>query len=176
MRYRGCIGALVLALCLSAHGGVALAQATSSSNQDEAPATTVSPAEIQRMFDAYALIQAQDQLKLSDEQFAQFVARFKMLQEVRRRSQAERGRILRELARLTKGGQADDGTLREQLKALQDADARSALEIRKAYESVDQVLDVHQQVRFRLFEEMMERRKIELVTRAHRNNRLGAKQ
>jgi hypothetical protein len=132
--------------------------------------------EIQRMFDAYALIQAQDQLKLGDEQFAQFVARFKMLQEVRRRSQTEHARILRELARLTKGGQTDEGALREQLKALHDADAQSALEIRKAYDSVDQVLDVRQQARFRLFEETMERRKIELVTRARQNNRLRAKQ
>ena len=52
----------------------------------------VTPAEIQRMFDAYALVQAQDQLKLGDDQYPRFLARFKALQEIRRRAQAERTR------------------------------------------------------------------------------------
>ncbi len=40
----------------------------------------VSPAEIQRMFDGYALMQAQEQLKIGDDQFSQFVSRYKTLQ------------------------------------------------------------------------------------------------
>ena len=66
---------------------------------------------------------------------------------------------------------ADDAPLRDGLKALQDLDARTAAEIKKAYEGIDQVLDLRQQARFRVFEEQMERRKIELVTRARQNNR-----
>src|SRR5262249_21758639 len=46
----------------------------------------VSPAEVQRMFDAYALMQAQEQLKISDEQFTQFLTRYKALQDLRRRT------------------------------------------------------------------------------------------
>jgi len=38
-------------------------------------------------------------------------------------------------------------------------------------DAVDQLLDVRQQARFRLFEEQMERRKFELVTIARQNNR-----
>ena len=68
---------------------------------------------------------------------------------------------------------SDDAPLRDGLKALQDLDARTAAETRKAYEGIDQVLDVRQQVRFRVFEEQMERRKIELVTRARQNNRVN---
>jgi hypothetical protein len=133
----------------------------------------VTPAEIQRMFDAYALVQAQDQLRLGEDQYPQFLARFKALQDARRRGQAERGRLLQELARLTReDNKTDEAELKERLKALQELDARSAADIRKAYDGVDQVLDVRQQARFRLFEEMMERRKIELVTRARQNNRL----
>ena len=52
-----------------------------------------------------------------------------------------------------------------------DLDARTAAEVKKSYEGIDQVLDLRQQVRFRVFEEQMERRKIELVTRARQNNR-----
>jgi hypothetical protein len=41
----------------------------------------VSPAEIQRMFDSYALMQAQEQLQISEERFPQFLRRFKALQD-----------------------------------------------------------------------------------------------
>ncbi len=132
----------------------------------------IAPAEIQRLFDAYALVQAQEALKLGDDQFPMFLARYKGLQEVRRRAQAERMRLIRELVRLSAAdAKSDDAPLRDGLKALQDLDARIAVDIRKAYEGIDQVLDLRQQARFRVFEEQMERRKIELVTRARQNNR-----
>jgi hypothetical protein len=38
--------------------------------------------------------------------------------------------------------------------------------MRRAYESLDEVLDVRQQARFRIFEEMIERRKMDLLMRA----------
>ena len=57
------------------------------------------------------------------------------------------------------------------MKQLQEIDERGITEGRKAQESVDQVLDLHQQARFRIFEEQMERRKLELVTRARQANR-----
>ena len=135
---------------------------------DDAPVT---PVEIQRMFDAYALGEAQNQLKLGDDQYLQFLARYKALQEVRRRSEAERGRIIQELRRLSADPKADEMQLRDRIKALQDLEARVPAETRKAYDAVDQVLDIRQQARFRAFEEQMERRKIELVTRARQNNR-----
>ena len=56
--------------------------------------------------------------------------------------------------------------------SLQELEARSGVEVRKAYDGIDQVLDVGQQAKFRVFEEMMERRKLELVTRARQANRL----
>jgi hypothetical protein len=130
---------------------------------------SVSPVEIQRMFDAYALVQAQDRLKLGDEQFSQFLPRFKALQEVRRRAQVERARVLRDLNRLSQAEQVDEAALKEQLRALQDIDARSAADVKKASEAIDQVLDIRQQASFRVFEEMMERRKIDLMTRARQN-------
>jgi hypothetical protein len=139
----------------------------------DAPAVT--SAEIQRMFDAYALVQAQDQLKLGDEQYSRFLSRFKSLQEIRRRGQAERGRLVQELRRLALDAKSDESLLKDRIKALQDLDARTAAAIRRAEDAVDQVLDVRQQAQFRAFEELMERRKIELVTRARQNNRPNAR-
>jgi hypothetical protein len=142
---------------------------TRGDNLDQA---NIAPAEIQRLFDAYALVQAQDALKLGDDQYPTFLARYKGLQEVRRRAQNERTRMIRDLVRLAApDAKSDEGPLRDGLKALQDLDARAAADIRKAYEGIDQVLDLRQQVRFRVFEEQMERRKFELVTIARQNNR-----
>jgi hypothetical protein len=127
----------------------------------------VSPAEIERMFEAYAAMQAQDQLQLGSDQYPQFLARYKVLQDTRRREQQERNRLLQDLRRLTmKQAQPDDAELKERLKSLRDLDARSAVEIAKAREAIDQVLDARQQARFRLFEDQMERRKLDLLTRA----------
>lgn len=172
MSLKGFCRAVLMTVAMTAAAGFAHAQPPPLSGQDEPPAA--SPMEIQRMFDAYALMQAQDQLKLADDQFAQFMPRFKALQEVRQRLRAERGRAVRELFRLSRTNDADESVLRERLKTLQDIDARSALELKKAFDAVDQVLDIRQQVRFRLFEETMERRKIELITRARQNQRARA--
>jgi hypothetical protein len=136
----------------------------------------LSPAEVQRLFDAYALVQAQEALSLSDDQYAKFVTSMKTLQETRRRSQQERLRLLRELARLT-GPEApppDDQAVTSMLTTLKQQDAKAAAELQKAYDGVDQVLTIRQRARFRLFEENMERRKIELLMRARQQRRESA--
>jgi hypothetical protein len=126
----------------------------------------VSPAEVQRMFDAYALMQAQEQLNIADDQFSAFLTRFKALQDVRRRTLQERARVVMEMRRLLNQPQPDEPQLRERLKTLQEINARGADEEKRAYEAIDQVLNLRQQARFRVFEEVMERRKLELVARA----------
>jgi hypothetical protein len=128
----------------------------------------VSPGEIQRMLDGYMLIQAQEMLQLTDEQFPRFLSRVRTLQEARRRSQFERQRLLQELRRMTsaRGGPADEATIKDRLRALDDLEARSAAEIKQHQAAIDQVLNPMQQARFRVFEETMEQRKIELFLRA----------
>jgi hypothetical protein len=131
----------------------------------------VTPVEIQRMFDAYALVQAQDQLRLNDEQYGRFLGRFKTLQDIRRRALQEHTRLIVELRRLLMQGQPDEAQLKDRMQALQDVETRAIAEVKKAYEAIDQALDVRQQANFRVFEEQMERRKIELITRARQANR-----
>ena len=117
-----------------------------------------------------ALVQAQEQLKLSDDKYPAFLVKFKALQDVRRRALQERNRALQDLRRLANDG-GDDGQIKDRLKSLQDLDARAQTDLQKAYEGVDSVLDLRQQAKFRLFEEQMERRKIELLMRARQANR-----
>jgi hypothetical protein len=141
---------------------------------DPLPPGGLNPAQVARLLDAYVLVQAQESLQLTDSQYGQFVTRMKTLQEVRRRNQQERQRILQDLGRLA--GQAnqpppDEGAIRERLKALADHDERAAAELRKAYDGLDGVLDLRQRARFRIFEERMERQKLELLMKARQANR-----
>jgi hypothetical protein len=129
----------------------------------------LAPAEVVAMLDAYAVVQAQDALQLNDTQYGTFVTRLKKLQEMRRKNQQARNQIIQELRRLAGPGSAppyDENAIRTGLKALRDVDDRSAADLRRAYDSIDEILDVPQQARFRIFEEQIERRKLDLLMRA----------
>ena len=124
------------------------------------------------MLDGYELMQAQQMLQLDDEQFPRFLPKLRALQDARRRAQMQRIRLIQELRRMTQSRSTlDEARIKDSLKTLDDLDARSAVEIRQAREALDQVLDLYQQARFRLFEAMMEQRKVELVMRARQANR-----
>jgi murein L,D-transpeptidase YcbB/YkuD len=144
------------------------AQARQSADPDD-PALT--PVEVLNMLDAYALVQAQNFLALTDSQYGEFVARLKKLQATRRRNQQARNGLLVELRKLTNPGvqQLDEPAVRERLRQLRDQDARAAAEMKTAYDALDEVMDLRQQARFRIFEEMIERRKLDLLMRARRN-------
>ena len=139
--------------------------------EQPSPEAGVSPAEIQRLFDAYVVMQAQTELELTDEQYPKFLTRVRTLQEARRRGLFERGRILQELRRLSASKTVDEGQTRAALRRLAEADSRSVADVQQAMDGVDQVLDVRQQARFRLFEDQMERRKVDLLLRARQGNR-----
>lgn len=145
-----------------------------STAQDPQPlprAARLAPADVQRLFDAYTLMQAQDALKLSDQQYSQFVTRMKALQDVRHRNQQARQQLLREIERLSADSATDERALRDRLTALREQDVKMAGDLQKAYAGVDEVLDARQQARFRLFEESMERKKFDLLMRARQRGR-----
>jgi hypothetical protein len=129
-------------------------------------------AELQRLFDAYTVMQAQEALQLDDAQFGQFVPKLKALQDTRRRNDVARSQLVAELGRMTAPGTAgfDEAAVKERMRALQELEARAAAELRRAYDTIDQQLDVRRQARFRVFEQTMERRKLQLMLRARRGN------
>jgi DNA repair ATPase RecN len=139
--------------------------------QDGAGEAALTPVEVLNMLDAYALVQAQNALNLSDDKYGEFVNRLKRLQATRRRLQQTRNGLVGELRRLTNPSvqQLDEAAVRDRLRQLRELDARTASEMKTAYEALDEVLDLRQQARFRIFEEMIERRKLDLLMRARRN-------
>lgn len=127
----------------------------------------LTPADVEDMLDALALVQAEKVLQVGESQYAEFVTRLKNLQQTRRRNRHARNQIIRELQRLTGPRQpADEAAVRERMKALKDHDERSAAELARSYDALDQVLDTRQQARFRVFELNMERQRLDLLLRA----------
>jgi DNA repair ATPase RecN len=134
----------------------------------------MTPGEIQKLFDAYLVMEAQQALQLSDQQYPQFLSRLRALQDTRRRTTQERNQLMGQLQRMTNPRlpkPAEEGEIKSRLTALQELESRTAAEMRRAYNMLDEVLDVRQQARFRVFEEQIERRKIELLMRARQQNR-----
>lgn len=173
---RAALASLVVVLLCAAIVSPAHAQARRS---DPAPpgdalAAPTSPAELQRLFDAYALVQAQDMLQLSDAQYAPFLARLRALQAARRRVQMERSRIVQDLRRLADRNRAETvvrDRIADRLKALRDVETRGLADVQQAVDELDAVLDPIQQARLRVLEEQIERRKLELLVRARQGAR-----
>jgi hypothetical protein len=189
LRHRLVITTLVAGAALACAAMPASAQAQRGQRQSrstQAPAaepqpgtgdpSALSAAQIQRWFEAFTVLQAQDALTLSEGQYGRFVTRFKALQDVRRKHQQQRARMLAELRKMTeKDSVVEDTQISERLKALQAHDEAAARALRTAHDGVDETLDLRQQARFRIFEERMEQQKLEMLMRARQNARAAAR-
>jgi hypothetical protein len=143
------------------------AQAASSAQTKD---TGADPAELGRLFDAYTVMQAQEVLGLDEARFGPFVTRLRALQQMRRRHVRERAALMREMRKLLQGT-GNDVQLKDRLDALVRLEATIRADESKARDAVDELLDVRQQVRFRLLEQQLELRKLELVNRARARQR-----
>ncbi len=131
----------------------------------------LSPSDIQDQFDAYAIVQAQDALRLSDAQYPQFVRRARELHALRRRVRAERGRLISALNQALRQQNVEDSRLEAATRALDAHDRSSVDRIQTAYAAVDEVLDARQRARFRVLEEQLERKKLDMLFRARQGQR-----
>jgi hypothetical protein len=120
--------------------------------------------QVQRLLDAWALVQAKDQLQLTDEQYPGFVARMTKLHDARRRIAMERRRLMGELRLLlNQSPAAKDEVLTAKVRALDEVTKRGADAAQQAMLEIDGALTPWQRGRFRTFEELVERRKIEML-------------
>jgi Spy/CpxP family protein refolding chaperone len=131
------------------------------------PAGQLNLQEVQNMVDTWALVEAEKDLGLTNAQYPDFVARMRRLQSTRRRHMAERQRTLRELnAMVFTSPRPDDNAIAEKLKAFDLLGEKAAQEMRQVTQELDAILTPFQRAQFRVFEERMERRKIDMLTRA----------
>jgi Spy/CpxP family protein refolding chaperone len=126
--------------------------------------------QLQMLFDAHVLVQAQKALQLSDEQYQRFFVRMNKLQDVRRRHIRQRNQLLNELRRKWRP-ETDEAELVALTKQLDELETTYDSEQRTARRAIDEVLTPRQAAFLRFFEEDMERQKIEYITRSRQGAR-----
>lgn len=169
---------LVLALCAASAVAAPLGAAgldaqgrTQGAPRQQGARGHMSPSDIQDQFDAYAILQAQDALRLTDDQFPQFVRRARELHTLRRRVRVERSRLVSGLNALLRDRNASDARLAAATQALDEHERTSLTRVQQAYAAIDEVLDARQRARFRVLEEQLERKKLDMLFRARQGQR-----
>lgn len=146
------------------------AAAQAAPTQPAAP-EQISVADVQAMFEAMALLDAEKQIPLAADQYPTFAVRLKKLQQARALHQRNHNRVLNELRRLTNppaGAKPDDAAIEAKFKELMTVDADGRLAVDQATEAVDQILSPTQRARFRILEDNIERKKLDFLTRVRK--------
>jgi hypothetical protein len=121
---------------------------------------------VQEMFDALELSEADKFLQLSEQQYSDFVLRLRRYQNLRRQQFRQRLRLVAALREITNRQPAvEDAMLEPPTKQLDDFDRQAAIDLLGARGKLDEILNPRQRARLRLFQEVMERRKLEIVAR-----------
>ncbi len=130
----------------------------------------ISPADVQAMFEAMTVMEAERFVMLTPDQFPTFVQRLKRLQEARGQHFRRHNRALAELRGMAnpQNGRADDATIEAKLKELDAIEVESQAAMNKAMEGIDQLLSPRQRARFRLLEENIEKKKLDFLTRVRK--------
>lgn len=137
-----------------------------------APRDGLTPREIQMQFDAYVIAQAEGVLQISEEQYPQFVRRVRALQMARREARMRRNRLVAQLAQLARNREnVDEARLAAATRAIDEHERATPGEIARAFASLDEVLTPWQRARFRVLEDQLEQKKLDMVLRARQGPR-----
>jgi hypothetical protein len=163
--------AIVLVLCTAASAAAQQRpRAERPAGRGDTPAlSSAKPADLVNALDRYALAQARRTLQLTDAEYQRVMPRLKHLQQTRRRNMVARNRLMQDLRRLAgprASGEPDENAVLDALRALREHDERSLRDVQAAHDAVDEVLTPRQRARFRLFEENLEARKLDLLMRS----------
>lgn len=121
------------------------------------------------MLDAFVVSKAQNALQLSNEQFIVFLPKLLALQNLQRQHRNQRNKLLADIRGWIgpkAPAEVDDATIGAASKALDDLEAQMYQDEQRALAAIDGVLTVRQRAHFRIFQEMMERQKIDLLVQA----------
>jgi hypothetical protein len=138
-----------------------------AARRNGAPAAAASVAAAEQLFDRYVLGQARAALGLGPAEMRAFTPRLQQLQRLQRQATRQRQQGLAEIARLTRQSPpVDEGTLAARLEQVERRTAEAQQRVLDARQALEQTLTIEQRARFRVFEQRMERRKLELIARA----------
>lgn len=121
---------------------------------------------VEDLFDAVEMNDAGNFLQLRDDQYGQFVPRLRRLQALRRQHMMQRRQLIEQLRRLVRQQPpAEDALLEAPAKQLDEFDRQAAAGLLAARAQLDEILNLRQRALLRMFDEVMERKKLEIVTR-----------
>jgi hypothetical protein len=126
----------------------------------------LTPADIQAQFDQYVISQAESVLLISDEQRPQFVRRVRALQAERRQARVARNRLLADISQMLRGRGGDEDRLAAATRAIDEHERNTLANVQKAYAAIDEVLTPWQRARFRVLEDRLEQKKLDMLSRA----------
>jgi hypothetical protein len=134
----------------------------------QVPPANVNQAEIQvqEVWNATVLKQSRPALQLTDQQWPAFFAKMADLQDLRDRHLTGRRKLIGEMNRLAPPNgdvTADDATLLAKVREFDDFELQYAQRETQVLAAVDAVLTPFQRARFRVFEENMEKRKVQML-------------
>jgi len=140
-----------------------------------APGEGPSVQEIERQFDQLEIVEAQRALGMDDESFRPVGERLQRVQMMRRRHQAQRRQLIRDLRQAIDAGtvEENEAAVIATLTELGGLGVRQAQEMRRVLQALDNVLTVRQRAQFRLFQERFERQKLDLLVRARQGRGRG---
>ena len=125
--------------------------------------------EVQQIVDGWEIATAEKTLELNDQQYVPFIQQLRKLQSGRRQQFMQRQRMLMSLRQtINQQPAADDATIDARLKQYDDLERRHQQELQALHASIDAVLTPRQRARFRVLQEQMERRKLEVLSKAMR--------
>lgn len=132
----------------------------------------LTPREIQAQFDAYVIAQAENVLQITDDQYAPFVRRVRALQIARREARVQRNRLLNALGQLLRAREsADEAKLAAATRAIDEHEHSTLAGVQKSYAAIDEVLTPWQRARFRVLEDQLEQKKLDMLMRARQGPR-----
>ncbi len=131
------------------------------------PEGDIAPGDIQAMFEAMTVMEAERFVMLTPDQFPVFVQRLKRLHEARATMNRRRNRALNDLRGMAnpQNGRADDATIDVKLRELAAIELEGRTAVDKAIEALDQMLSPKQRARFRMLEDNIEKKKIDFLTK-----------
>lgn len=130
--------------------------------------------EVQQIVDGWEIATAEKTLELNDQQYVPFIQQLRKLQNGRRQQFMQRQRMLMSLRQtINQQPPADDAAIDARVKQFDDQERKLQQEMQTLHAAIDAVLTPRQRARFRVLQEQMERRKLEVLARAMRAGGAG---
>lgn len=127
--------------------------------------------EVQQLIEAFYISRLQEELKLSDEQYAAVIPAVKNYLRTRQMGARQKHQVEIQLNRLLDSSAPDD-QVQAKLKELDEVKRQNEQSLQGAMAAIDSKLDVRQQARFRQYQQHTDQRISHMIQQIHESRRM----